>query len=246
MSLNDTMFKQPLALSPRAVLFDLDDTLYPERQYVFSGFQAVSNYVQRIYGVLVFNDLMQTYLAGERSNVFGAVLTKHFGRVEDHMLKKVLHVFWSHTPKIELYEDARICLALLFSRGIKVGVITTGRGGIQQKKIAALELEPLLDGIIYTDDLLGDNEPGQPNEDAFHILALQLDVELNEICYVGDNPLTDFAIPRRLGVKTVRICRPDGEYSKAQPPALGYQADRVIESLSDLPRLFVPENSSPR
>lgn len=246
MSLNDTMFRQPLALSPRAVLFDLDDTLYPERQYVFSGFQAVSSYVQRIYGILVFNDLVQTYLAGERVNVFGAALVKQFGQVEEHVLKKILHVFWSHTPKIELFEDARICMALLFSRGIKVGVITTGRGGIQQKKIAALELEPLLDGIIYTDDLLGENEPGQPSEDAFHILALQLDVELGDLCFVGDNPLTDFAIPRRLGVKTVRIRRPGGEYAEAQPPSIGYQADRVIESLVDLPRLFLSENNTRR
>ncbi|MDD4735541.1 MAG: HAD family hydrolase [Kiritimatiellae bacterium] len=243
MSLNDTMFKQPLALAPRAVLFDLDDTLYPERQYVFSGFQAVAAHIQRVYGLLVFNDLVQIYLAGERANVFGATLEKHFGNVEEAVLKKVLHVFWTHTPKIQLYEDARICMALLFSRAIKVGVITTGRGGIQQKKIAALELEPLLDGIIYTDDLLNDAEPGQPNADAFHILALQLEVELSELCFVGDNPLTDFAIPRRLGVKTVRIRRPGGEFSEAQPPALGFQADRVIESLTDLPRLFLPANS---
>lgn len=238
MSLNDTMFKQPLALNPRAVIFDLDDTLYPERQYVFSGFQAVAAYIQRLYGLLVFNDLVQTYLAGERINLFGAVLEKHFGHVEETVLKKVLHVFWSHTPRIELFEDARICMALLFSRGIKVGVITTGRGGIQQKKIAALELEPLLDGIIYTDDLLGETEPGHPSADAFHILGLQLDVELSEICFIGDNPLTDFAVPRRLGIKTVRIRRPGGEHAEAQPPALGYQADRVIESLTDLPRLF--------
>jgi putative hydrolase of the HAD superfamily len=170
--------------------------------------------------------------------VFGATLEKYFDTVEESILRKIVHIYWAHTPRITLFEDARICMALLFSRGIKVSLITTGLSAIQRKKVTALELEPLLDGIIYTDDLIGTPEPGQPCEDAFHILSLQLETELNEMVYVGDNPLTDFAIPRRLGIKTVRIKRPSGEFSTEEPPSLGFQADRVINSLIDLPGLF--------
>ncbi len=238
MSLNDTMFKQPLAITPKAVLFDLDDTLYPEQQYALSGFQAVAQHIQRIYGLNLYDDLVRTYLKGERTNVFGETLAKHFKSVDDNLLQKIVHIYWSHTPRITLFEDARICMALLFAQSIRVAVITTGLSAIQQKKVATLELEPLLDGIIYTDDLLGEKEPGQPCEDAFHILSLQLETEFNEMCYVGDNPLTDFVIPRRLGIKTARIQRPNGEHAKRQPPSIGYQADRVITSLIDLPSLF--------
>lgn len=245
MTLDDTMFRTPMAINPRAVVFDLDDTLYPERQYILSGFRAVDDYFRRLYRKSVYDDLLSIYESGERNNVFGSALARHFQGVEDAVLKKTLHVFWSHTPRIELFEDARICLAILFARSVRVGVITTGRGTIQQKKIAALELDPLLDGIIYTDDLLGEVEPGQPAEDAFHILALQLDVELGEMCYVGDNPLTDFSTPRRLGISTVRIKRPGGEHSAATPPALGYQSDRVITSMVDLPPLLFSRSNAP-
>lgn len=238
MSLDDTMYKQPLGITPKGVIFDLDDTLYPEQSYVLSGFNAVAQYVDRIYGIKMYDDLIQCYVSGERTNVFGETLSKHFKVVEDLLLQKVVHIYWSHTPRISLYDDARICMALLFSRAIKVGVITTGPSSIQRNKIHALELEQLLDGIIYTDELLGINEPGQPCEDAFHILALQLNLELNEICYIGDNPLTDFATPRRIGVKTIRICRNDSQHANAKPPSIGYQADRVIHSLADLPALF--------
>ena len=238
MSLNDTMFKQPLAITPKAVIFDLDDTLYPERQYVYSGFQAVSDHVQRIFGKTIYQDLINCYQSGERSNVFGATLALHFNEVDDAILRKLAHIFWAHVPQLQMHEDARIGLALLFSRNIKAGLITTGPGSIQRRKVHALDLEPLLDGIIYTDDLLGDKEPGQPCEDAFHIIGLQLDVEFNEICFVGDNPLTDFVIPRRLGIKTVRIRRPNSEYYAEKPPSIGFQADRVIASLIELPTLF--------
>jgi putative hydrolase of the HAD superfamily len=232
------MFKQPLGMSPKAVVFDLDDTLYPEQQYAYSGFQAVAKYVKKIYGLDIYEELVKCHRQGERTNVFGATLAKFFTQVEEPILRKIVHIYWAHTPRLTLFEDARICMALLFSRGIKVSLITTGLSAIQRKKVTALELEPLLDGIIYTDDLIGTPEPGQPCEDAFHILSLQLDTELNEMVYVGDNPLTDFAVPRRLGIKTVRIKRSGGEFANENPPTLGYQADRVITSLVDLPGLF--------
>ena len=33
-----------------AIVFDLDDTLYPEREYVFSAYRAVAKWIERHLG----------------------------------------------------------------------------------------------------------------------------------------------------------------------------------------------------
>src|SRR5918993_3920821 len=39
-----------MSRSPGAVLFDLDDTLYPQRRFVFSGFAAVARHLEHATG----------------------------------------------------------------------------------------------------------------------------------------------------------------------------------------------------
>ena len=218
----------------KAAIFDLDDTLYPEQQYAFSGFRAVTNYVRTLYNLNIYEDLVQRYLSGERINVFGATLERHFQTVEPAFIRRVVYVYWSHNPRIDLFNDARVCLALLISRGIPVGLLTAGQSAIQRKKVAALGLEPLLDALVYADDLLGPKQPCQPCDDAFHIMALQLGVELSQTLYIGDNPLVDFITPRQLGMKTLRVRRKHGEHVCDEPPTPEHAPDITLTGLDEL------------
>jgi len=58
-----------------------------------------------------------------------------------------------------------------------------------------------------------------------------------ECVYIADNPLKDFVGARKLGWKTIRICRKAGEYSSLIAKA-GYEADSTIESLYELQGLI--------
>jgi len=227
----------------KAVVFDLDDTLYPEPQYALSGFRAVADYIQTLYRIDIYEELVRRYLAGERTNVFGAILGKYFKQVENDFIRRVVHVYWSHTPRIELFDDARICMALLISRHIPVGLLISGQSSIQRKKVAALEVEPLLDAIVYADDLLGPKQPCQPCDDAFHILSLQMETDLSHILYIGDNPLVDFVTPRRLGVKTARIRRKHGEHLCDEPPSPEHAPDVTLTTLEALVGMSTAANS---
>jgi len=82
--------------------------------------------------------------------------------------------------------------------------------------------------------LLGPREPGRPVRDAFFVISAQLDVEIGQMIYIGDNPLTDFTVPRALGIPTVRIARKNGEHAAALPPAPADAPDVVIGSLDGL------------
>jgi putative hydrolase of the HAD superfamily len=59
----------------RALVFDLDDTLYPERDFVLSGFQAVSGWLRLQGGVEGFYDrALATFERGVRGRIFDEVL----------------------------------------------------------------------------------------------------------------------------------------------------------------------------
>jgi len=227
----------------RAVVFDLDDTLYPQQQYVLSGFRAVAEFIHNLYGVDLYRELAESYLAGTRQDLFATVLKRHFKTVEEHLLRKLLYVHRTHNPVLELYQDARVCLAQLIGRGLRVGVLTDGSACIQRRKVAALEIEPLVDAIVYSDDLLGSRQSLQLREDAFQIMALQLEVDFAETVYVGDNPLVDFVTPRRLGLRTVRIQRSRGEHAADEPPTPECAPDLTLQSLCFLADLLA---SAPR
>ncbi len=216
---HDTTFDARQASVPfKAVLFDLDDTLYPQQQYVLSGFRAVSDYLHNIYGIHIYDELVALFLAGDRSDLFTKVLLRHFKEVEETLARKLLHVHQTHNPRIELYADARVSLAMLISRNIRVGLVTSGDSAIQRRKVAALDLEPIIDAVVYPDDLIGSRQSLQLVEDAFHIMALQLGLELNEMAYVADNPSADFVVPRKLGMGAVHIFRRKGQASEEEPP----------------------------
>jgi len=63
----------------KAILFDLDDTLYPEKQFVMSGFQVVSQYLSQKYNFEsdnIFNILKDDFEKGLRRRNFDVLLQK--------------------------------------------------------------------------------------------------------------------------------------------------------------------------
>ena len=57
----------------KAILFDLDDTLYLEKDFVKSGFKAVASFIQNDNGIneeVVYDRLWSIFNGGERKNIF--------------------------------------------------------------------------------------------------------------------------------------------------------------------------------
>jgi putative hydrolase of the HAD superfamily len=60
----------------KAVVFDLDDTLYIEKQYALSGFKEVSNWLFRNNGIEFFYETCKIIFdQGIRGNIFNLSLT---------------------------------------------------------------------------------------------------------------------------------------------------------------------------
>lgn len=189
----------------KGVIFDLDDTLYSEKDYVRSGFKAIASDLGKDDK---FVDQLWKYFE-EGKPAIDCILKK-WNRLD--MKDMLLKVYRSHIPDIALYDGVIETIQSLRDAGIKVGIITDGRPEGQRNKIQALGLESLTDDIIITDEL-GGIQFRKPCDIAFQIIQRRWAIPFSELVYVGDNVLKDFRAPILLGMKAICINNPDGIYS---------------------------------
>ena len=210
----------------KAVIFDLDDTLYPEKDYVRSGYKEVAKYL----GNEAYADrLFELFEQGKPA--IDTLLTE-IGRMTDK--ESALDVYRSHKPDISLYPEMKKALETLRMRGIKIGIITDGRPAGQNNKIDALGLREMADDIIITDEL-GGIQFRKPCDIAFRIMQTRFRLPAEEIIYVGDNMTKDFAAPMQLGMKCLCVKNPDGLYYTEEESMFFDTCDHseVYEMLSD-------------
>ena len=188
----------------KGVIFDLDDTLYSEKEYVRSGFAAVSKYLGGGY-----EEKLWEYFENGKPAIDALLSEVH----RENEKAEALRVYREHKPNIHLYDGVLEIIKQLKDKGIKVGIITDGRPEGQRNKIEALGLD--VDDIIITDEL-GGVQFRKPCDIAFRIIQRKWRIPASELIYVGDNPIKDFQAPRQLGIKSIWIKNTDGLYSKSE------------------------------
>jgi len=203
----------------RAVVFDLDDTLMPETDYVKSGFKAIG----KAFGDSFLGDKLWNLFCEDKNNVY-----QRAGFSEEEC-QKCIEIYRKHFPDIVLDVATKRTLEELKSKGIKLGIITDGRSEGQHNKIRALGLDRIMDSIIVTDEL-GGVEFRKPHPKAFELMRKSLGVEFDEMMYVGDNPKKDFYIASVYPIVTVHLLGGtlygNGQYLEGVKPAM------IIKSLS--------------
>ena len=208
----------------QGIILDLDDTLYSEKEYIRSGFRAVSDYLGGGMEETLFRFFQ------EKKPALDEVL-RLMGREEEK--EKVLSVYREHLPDIHLYPGVPEMIAEWKEKGIRVGIITDGRPEGQRAKLRALGLDGIVDDIIITDEL-GGVQFRKPCDIAFRIIRERWRLPYSTLLYVGDNPAKDFQAPRQLGMKSVWFDNSDGLYSA--DPDCGYERIGSIDELRDLIR----------
>ncbi len=214
----------------KAVIFDLDDTLYPEIQYVHSGFKAVAARIEKDFGINCYGDMLALF-AADSKNVYNRTLDSLGLNYDKEYIAKLVRVYREHTPQgLQFYPDVLPFIEELKSRGISVGIITDGRVDGQKKKLEALGCYALFDSIIITDEL-GGEAFRKPSDQAFRIMCGEMKVAFNRTAYIGDNPAKDFYIGTQ-GVFTVRVKRGDALHLCEEEYYKGIAADLTVEGLN--------------
>lgn len=190
----------------KAVVFDLDDTLYGEKEYIRSGYRAVAKVIPQVKNAE--RKLWRFFL--EKKPAIDEVLSME-GIYTEEIRQRCLVAYRLHEPDIHLYDGVMEILIKLRSNGYKLGIITDGRSEGQRAKIQVLGLGKYMDHIIVTDEL-GGVKYRKPNETAFIQMADKLNVAFTQMCYVGDNIKKDFSAPLKLGMGAVWFRNQDGLY----------------------------------
>ena len=188
----------------KGVIFDLDDTLYSEKQYIKSGYRKIAEYL----GKSEIEAKLWKYFKQGKPAIDGCLKELDLLNKKD----ECLFVYRTQLPDITLYDGVIELIEELKSKGIKVGIITDGRPEGQKNKIKALGLEKVIDDVIITDEL-GGIQFRKPCDIAFRIMQNRWKIPFEQIAYIGDNPNKDFQAPCQLGMRSIYFYNKDGLYS---------------------------------
>lgn len=219
----------------KAYVFDLDDTLYDEEQYVSSAVSDVCRYVSKKYDK-DYNELYEycihSIYEDGRGHTFDNLCEKYS---LDEDVKRLVEIYRACNPNLVMYDDAKELIKYLKGNNKKIGIITDGNSDVQGNKAKALGLYEIAESVILTDNLHeGEQKLSKPNVIVYETCLKELNVSPNEAVYIGDNPLKDFVGAKKLGMKTVRIIREKGMFMKEDAPSEKYEADYTIFSLKEL------------
>lgn len=230
----------------RVVLFDLDDTLYRELDFVYGGFKEVCCYLSNKHNKNdeeLYKYAIEVLNKEGRGKIFNAICERY--NVEED-IDELIERYREAKPEIRLYDDAEYILKYLklnlekddshelidnVELPCNIGIITDGKASVQWNKIKLLGLETMVDKIIVTDDY--GLEFWKPNEFAYIEMLKYFNCKKEECIYVGDNPNKDFIGARKVGIKTVRIVREVGDHMNTFLEK-EYEADFVVRDLREI------------
>lgn len=221
------------------IVFDLDDTLYKEADYVASGFRHVVN--ELVCRSLLNSDDARTLLDSSEpvSDIFDRILSM-VGNPAKLAITDILAIYRAHYPEISLDAETEQTLLEFNRLGYRMGIITDGRIVAQQNKIDALNLGQFINpaNILISEAIGADKHSAKP----FRTI-MERNPDQQEFWYIGDNPEKDFYWPNKLGWKTVML-RDDSNRNilnqrqiLSKTPA-DHHATHTIPSLSLLPHLL--------
>jgi putative hydrolase of the HAD superfamily len=219
----------------KALVFDLDDTLFPESQFALSGFQAVDHWIKRELRVEGFAKAAEErFSTGSRGRIFDEALAVLHLNSSPDLIQKLVSIYRAHKPSIQLFPDADWALTRFASR-FSLGLISDGYYDTQNLKLEALQLKSRLQAFLLSDQL--GREYWKPNAITYKTLEERLGCNGNECVYIGDNPQKDFIGAKRRHWFTIRIRRPQTEHFhlRLSPE---FEADLEIASLLELEAVF--------
>jgi putative hydrolase of the HAD superfamily len=223
-----------ITMDKLVVIFDLDDTLYREIDFLKSAFQEIAHLLSESLeesSETIYDYLFQCYQKGD--NAFQSLLNKYPS--SNYQVNDLVNLYRQHNPNISLSPVTLDVLTTIKHAVYKVGLITDGRVIQQQHKIEALGLKDYFDGIVISESF-GSTKPDMRNFQYYESLF----EDATHFIYVGDNTQKDFIAPNALGWTT--ICLKDKGFNihlQSFDDHPTKQPHMIIEDFSELPDLIM-------
>jgi putative hydrolase of the HAD superfamily len=182
----------------KVVIFDLDDTLYNEIDFLISAYNEISQFLSNVRGVdksknEIFDYMFSVYLG--KKNPFEQVIS--FLNIKNIKISDLLEIYRNHLPNISLNDDVKEVLDYLKDNKFIIGIITDGRSIQQRNKIKALNLDSYVSSFIISEEF-GSEKPNINN-----YMFFQHKYPNSKYTYIGDNINKDFVAPNKLNWETI-------------------------------------------
>lgn len=229
-------------MRPKAVFFDLDDTLVDETGLMSDCVRQVAEQMQEVYPFLPPDLVVRTYLEASLdlwkrvTPAQPGVTTRLMRRWtwEDTLCR--LRVTGPVEPFLERYTalrdgqvrpfpDAVPVLQELRCRGYRTGLITNGETSLQRWKLRQTGLDTFLDPVLISQEL----GRSKPDPVLFLEAARRADAAPNQCWMVGDLLHADVAGAVRVGMTAVWVCRHPERPAPEDP-----RPHHTVASLRDL------------
>ncbi|WP_345274460.1 HAD family hydrolase [Flaviramulus aquimarinus] len=181
----------------KVVVFDLDDTLYNERDYLKSAYNQIALLISDELSLdqpVVYQYMIELF--DGKKNVFEDIIKKY---QTSYSIKDFLYLYRNHKPNIKLSKDRLALIKLLHSKGVPMGILTDGRCVQQRNKIEALDIADYFTEIIVSEEF-GSEKPNPKNYKYFEKTFGDANYY-----YIGDNIKKDFVTPNSLNWTTIRV-----------------------------------------
>lgn len=174
------------------IVFDLDDTLYNEMEYLRSAYSEIAKSLDSENWRPLFARMYSLFRSA--ADVFEFVSTTY--QVDK---SELLNTYRTHTPTLHLFDGVLETMTQIKAKKGKIGIITDGRKTTQRAKLKALGITDRMDKIVISEEV-GSEKPDERNyrsiEEAFPNCTY---------LYMADNLRKDFIAPNKLGWKTLGL-----------------------------------------
>lgn len=218
----------------KLVVFDLDDTLYPESEFVEGGFRNIGAMLAE--GNLKMThqllEKMKYLLHSGRRDIFQVVLADMRRQSGPDQVQELLRVYRTTDRPLKLFLDAELAIDRYRGGGLKLGMLTDGPVEAQKTKVRLLDIEKRLDRLLYTEEY--GPEFGKPCPHCFERIMQEFGVTAAQCVYIADNEEKDFFGPKSLGWRTVKVRRSGGIYLHRVGKDEQYKAEFTVHSFDEL------------
>ena len=174
------------------IVFDLDDTLYNELDYLKSAYKEIALFLDPNDWKRLYLEMFSLYR--NKINVF-----EFIANLYNRQIISLIEIYRNHLPDIQLFDGVLEVFDAIKSKDGKIGIITDGRSNTQRAKLQSLGILSYIDSIIISDEL-GFEKPSLEN-----FKAIENSLTGKMYYYIADNLKKDFIAPNALGWKSVAL-----------------------------------------
>jgi len=187
-------------LGYRIFIFDLDNTIYNEEEYLFQGYAAIAHYLATVSGDFneneILSELIDTYRAEGRERLFDKVLTKIAH--DNSLLSECVNILrtFKVTKKLTIAQPVRQLMLKLLENNRQIYILTNGNPDQQKNKAGNIDWGPLKNHftVLYANEL----EP-KPSAKGITMILNISGRDKSETLFIGDS-LTDRLCAQNGGV----------------------------------------------